>query len=182
MSLRQFACFVAVVDEGSFTRGARLLGITQPSLSHHVRALEEDIGGPLLERLPRGVALTPAGRTLLPEARAAMDREWSVEQMFAFMERDMHNKTRLTTHAPGEMPVEVQAALTRRPVRREPKAADEEQEHGGVRRKRKRLRREEEPPRVARFRPFPPHRQSGADPSHARADIYSAPGAVRTRA
>jgi len=72
MSLRQFACFVAVVDEGSFTRGARLLGITQPSLSHHVRALEEDIGGPLLERLPRGVALTPAGRTLLPEARAAI--------------------------------------------------------------------------------------------------------------
>src|SRR5438094_7270031 len=72
MSLRQFACFVAVVDEGSFTRGARLLGITQPSLSHHVRALEEDIGGPLLERLPRGVALTPAGRTLLPEARAAL--------------------------------------------------------------------------------------------------------------
>src|SRR6266516_2732510 len=72
MSLRQFACFVAVVDEGSFTHAARKLGITQPSLSHHVRALEEDIGGPLLERLPRGVALTPAGRTLLPEARAAI--------------------------------------------------------------------------------------------------------------
>src|SRR6266516_327245 len=72
MSLRQFACFVAVVDEGSFTHAARKLGITQPSLSHHVRALEEDIGGPLLERLPRGVALTPAGRTLLPEARAAV--------------------------------------------------------------------------------------------------------------
>jgi len=72
MNLRQLACFVAIVEEGSFTRAARSVGITQPSLSQHVRALEEELGGAVLERLPRGVALTPAGRTLLPEARAAL--------------------------------------------------------------------------------------------------------------
>jgi DNA-binding transcriptional LysR family regulator len=72
MNLRQLACFVAVVEEGSFTRAARRIGITQPSLSEHIRALEEDIDGAVLERLPRSVALTPAGRTLLPEARAAV--------------------------------------------------------------------------------------------------------------
>jgi DNA-binding transcriptional LysR family regulator len=72
MNLRQLACFVAIVEEGSFTRAARRVGITQPSLSQHVRSLEEELGGPVLERLPRGVALTPAGRTLLPEARAAL--------------------------------------------------------------------------------------------------------------
>ena len=66
MNFRQLACFVAVVDEGSFTRAARAIGIAQPSLSQHIRALEEELNGRLIERLPRGVALTPAGRTLLP--------------------------------------------------------------------------------------------------------------------
>jgi DNA-binding transcriptional LysR family regulator len=72
MNFRQLACFVAVVEEGSFTRAARRIGITQPSLSQHIRALEQEIDGAVLERLPRGVSLTPAGRTLLPEARAAV--------------------------------------------------------------------------------------------------------------
>ena len=72
MNFRQLACFVAVADEGSFTRAARAIGIAQPSLSQHIRALEEELNGRLFERLPRGVALTPAGRVLLPEARAAV--------------------------------------------------------------------------------------------------------------
>ena len=72
MKLRQLACFVAVVDEGSFTRAAQSLGIAQPSLSQQVRALEQELGGPLVERLARGVAVTPAGRALLPEARSAL--------------------------------------------------------------------------------------------------------------
>jgi DNA-binding transcriptional LysR family regulator len=72
MNIRQLACFVAVVDEGSFTRAARAIGIAQPSLSQHIRALENELTGRLIERLPRGIALTPAGRALLPEARAAV--------------------------------------------------------------------------------------------------------------
>jgi DNA-binding transcriptional LysR family regulator len=72
MNFRQLACFVAVVEEGSFTRAARRIGITQPSLSQHIRALEVDIDGPVIERLSRGITLTPAGRSLLPEARAAV--------------------------------------------------------------------------------------------------------------
>ncbi|MGN6796820.1 MAG: LysR family transcriptional regulator, partial [Gaiellaceae bacterium] len=72
MNLRALECFVAVVDEGSFTRAARRVGITQPSLSQHIRTLEAELEGPVFSRLPRGVALTPAGRTLLPEARIAM--------------------------------------------------------------------------------------------------------------
>jgi DNA-binding transcriptional LysR family regulator len=72
MNVRQLACFVAVVEEGSFTRAARRVGITQPSLSQHVRALELELGGAVLERLPRGIAVTAAGRSLLPEARAAL--------------------------------------------------------------------------------------------------------------
>jgi DNA-binding transcriptional LysR family regulator len=72
MNIRQLECFVAVAEEGSFTRAARRIGITQPSLSQHIHALELDVDGAVIERLARGIALTPAGRTLLPEARAAV--------------------------------------------------------------------------------------------------------------
>src|SRR5207248_9737063 len=72
MTCRQLECFVAVVDEGSFTRAARRVGITQPSLYQHIKALELELEGALLARLPRGVSLTPAGRSLLPEARTAV--------------------------------------------------------------------------------------------------------------
>ncbi|MFD9894788.1 LysR family transcriptional regulator [Amycolatopsis sp. NPDC059027] len=71
-SLRQLEYLVTVVDTGSFTRAAEALHVTQPALSHQMRALEHAVGGPLLERLPRSVRLTPMGRAMLPHARAAL--------------------------------------------------------------------------------------------------------------
>jgi DNA-binding transcriptional LysR family regulator len=71
-SLRQLEYLLAVVDAGSFTRAAALLHVTQPALSHQIRALERQVGGRLLERLPRSVRPTPMGRALLPHARAAL--------------------------------------------------------------------------------------------------------------
>jgi len=71
-TLRQLEYLVTVVDQGSFTRAAELLHVTQPALSHQIRALERTAGGPLLERLPRSVRLTPTGRAMLPHARAAL--------------------------------------------------------------------------------------------------------------
>jgi DNA-binding transcriptional LysR family regulator len=72
VTLRQLEYFVAVVDEGTFTRAAEVLHVTQPGLSHQFQALERELGGPLLERLPRQVRLTPAGRAALPHARACL--------------------------------------------------------------------------------------------------------------
>ncbi|WP_051732883.1 LysR family transcriptional regulator [Kitasatospora phosalacinea] len=71
-TLRQLEYLVTVVDTGSFTRAAERLHVTQPALSHQVRALEASLGGPLLERLPRAVRLTPLGRAVLPHARATL--------------------------------------------------------------------------------------------------------------
>ena len=72
VSLRQLEYFIAVVDDGSFTSAAARLHVSQPGLSHQIQALERQLGGPLLERLSRGVRLTPAGRTALPHARASL--------------------------------------------------------------------------------------------------------------
>jgi DNA-binding transcriptional LysR family regulator len=72
MTLRQLEYLVAVADEGSFGRAAPRLYVSQPTLSQQIRALEAEVGGPLLERLARGVRPTPAGEALLPPARAAL--------------------------------------------------------------------------------------------------------------
>ena len=75
MTLRQLEYLVAVIDEGSFGRAAQRLYVSQPTLSQQIRALEADVGGALVERLPRGVRPTPAGEALLPAAgRAGRDR------------------------------------------------------------------------------------------------------------
>lgn len=72
MSLRQASYVVAVVEEGSFSRAAARMRVAQPTLSQQVRALERQLGGPLLERLGQGVRPTPAGRAFVLEARAAV--------------------------------------------------------------------------------------------------------------
>ncbi|NJQ01047.1 LysR family transcriptional regulator [Streptomyces sp. PLAI1-29] len=64
--------FVTVAEEDSFTRAAERLHVTQSALSHQIKALERETGGPLLERLPRGVRLTPMGRAFLPHAERAV--------------------------------------------------------------------------------------------------------------
>ena len=69
MQLSQLAYFVAVAEEGSFTRAAERVGVAQPSLSQQVKALETGLGAVLLHRARGRVGLTAAGETLLPVAR-----------------------------------------------------------------------------------------------------------------
>ena len=72
VNLRQLEYFVAIAEHGSLTAAAEELLVSQPSLSQQIRSLERELGGALLERLPRGVRLTAAGQELLPEARSAL--------------------------------------------------------------------------------------------------------------
>lgn len=72
MSLTQLRYFVAVAEEGHFTRAAKRLAVSQPPLSRSIRALEEELGADLLRRTPRGAELTASGAVLLARARSIL--------------------------------------------------------------------------------------------------------------
>lgn len=69
MQLHQLRYFVAVAETRHFTHAADNVGITQPSLSKQIHALEADLGAPLFERIRGDIRLTAAGEVLLPLAR-----------------------------------------------------------------------------------------------------------------
>jgi DNA-binding transcriptional LysR family regulator len=72
VELRQLATFVAVAEEGSFTRAADRLHVVQSAVSAGVRNLEKELGTMLFDRSTHTVKLTDSGRALLPEARATL--------------------------------------------------------------------------------------------------------------
>ncbi len=72
MELHQLAYFVAVAEEGNFTRAAERLHVAQPGVSAQVRRLERELGQELLDRSGRTVRLTDVGAAALPHARAAL--------------------------------------------------------------------------------------------------------------
>ena len=77
MDLRRLEVFAKVAELGSFSRAADALSLTQPTVSEHVRALEDELGVQLLDRLGRGATPTHAGRLLFGYARRmlALQRE-----------------------------------------------------------------------------------------------------------
>lgn len=72
MELRHLRYFVAIAEEGSFSRAAERLWVAQPGLSTQIRRLERELDIQLFERHTRGVDLTEAGELFLERARAAL--------------------------------------------------------------------------------------------------------------
>jgi DNA-binding transcriptional LysR family regulator len=74
VELRQLRYFIAIAEEGSFSRAAARLHVSQPPLSTQIKSLEEELGAQLLERSNRGVSLTPAGLVFFEETRTVLAR------------------------------------------------------------------------------------------------------------
>ena len=80
MDLRQLRYFIAIVEQGSFSKAAETLHIAQPALSLHVRNMEAELGAALLFRRPQGVVATEAGKVLLHHARIVISQLWIAQE------------------------------------------------------------------------------------------------------
>jgi molybdate transport repressor ModE-like protein len=83
LDVRRLQMLRAVAREGSLSAAARMLGYTQPAVSHHVARLEQEVGTALLTRLGRGVQLTDAGLALVEHADAVFARLDAAEEEVA---------------------------------------------------------------------------------------------------
>ncbi len=72
MDLKQMRYFLMLAQEQNFGRAAAKLHITQPPLTRHIKALEEELGVTLFTRTHKGVELTAAGRALLEEVPSVL--------------------------------------------------------------------------------------------------------------
>jgi len=69
VTLKQLRAFVAVAESRSFIEACSIVHLSQPALSSAIRNLEESVGGTLLARTTRALALTPEGEVFLPAAK-----------------------------------------------------------------------------------------------------------------
>jgi DNA-binding transcriptional LysR family regulator len=80
LDLNLIEIFCCVVEEGSFTKAAEKLRRSQSTISGHVRNLENFVGTPLLDRLPRQIVMTHAGKLLYRYGRSILNEKRSAER------------------------------------------------------------------------------------------------------
>jgi LysR family transcriptional regulator, glycine cleavage system transcriptional activator len=82
--LHNLRAFEAAARNGSITRAAEELNVTQSAISHQVKALEAYLGVTLIQRRGREIALTEAGQAYYPELEAALDRIAQATERLAY--------------------------------------------------------------------------------------------------
>lgn len=100
MELRQLSYFVAVAEEGQFTRAAVRVSVAQPAVSAQIRRMERELGETLFHRDQRSVSLTAAGAALLPHARAALTAVERGRDTIASLRGLLHGRLRIGVSRP----------------------------------------------------------------------------------
>ena len=83
MNTKQIKYVLALAREGSFSRAAELLGISQPSLSQYIKKIEKEAGIELFDRTGGDVRITDAGRVYVEDGRKILELEHHMEEMFS---------------------------------------------------------------------------------------------------
>ncbi|GAA2960495.1 MULTISPECIES: LysR substrate-binding domain-containing protein [Streptomycetaceae] len=110
---------VTVAESGSFTQAAVRLNYTQSAVSRRIAALEQEAGGALFDRLPRGVRLSPAGRTLHRHALDVLDRMARAERELAVLHAGLGGLLHVGAFATANMSLVPTALRALRDVRPE---------------------------------------------------------------
>ncbi|SFD75546.1 DNA-binding transcriptional regulator, LysR family [Paenibacillus catalpae] len=102
MELRQLHYFIVTCEELHFTRASEKLGITQPSLSHQIKALEDDLGVPLFDRIGKKIAITEAGMILYKQSKLAIGNLTSAKEQIQELQQ-IERGTLSIGALPGEL-------------------------------------------------------------------------------
>lgn len=92
MNLKQLEAFVCVAEVKSFSKAARKLYLTQPTISAHIQALEKELKNRLLVRTTKDVLLSPAGVLLYETAKQMLQLEQKIRRDFAIFNEEEHKK------------------------------------------------------------------------------------------
>src|SRR3954454_19827054 len=90
-------CFVAIAREGSVSRAAASLHLSQPAVSLQLKGLEESTGLLLFNRTPGGFTLTEAGAALLPLAHKAVSATADFRTMADSLKESIRGSLRVGT-------------------------------------------------------------------------------------
>ena len=81
LDLTRLQVFLYAAETLSFSEAAQRLHLSQPTVSHHIKKLEEEVGSSLFDRTGNEIVLTDAGRLLVPHARKLLREAMGVQQM-----------------------------------------------------------------------------------------------------
>jgi len=96
VDIDKLGTFLRAADTLNFSETAKQLHISQPTVSHHIKSLEQELGGVLFTRTNTGLELTEAGRVLLPWARRLMHDTNSMQAMMSSLQEDVVGELRIT--------------------------------------------------------------------------------------
>lgn len=100
--ISELRALCAAIDLGSLGRAARLVRVSQPALSKRLRTLESLAGARLLDRSPRGVTPTPAGRRLYAEARKLLAQAEAVDGLMSGLHEEQSPVRLAVSHTIAE--------------------------------------------------------------------------------
>jgi DNA-binding transcriptional LysR family regulator len=95
IGLTRLQVFLAVAQCMSFSEAAAHLHLTQPTISHHIKVLERELGAPLFERTGNGLRLTEAGSLLVPRARRLVHDAIKIQQVIESLDERVAGHLRI---------------------------------------------------------------------------------------
>lgn len=95
IELSRLEAFVYAAEHLSFSEAARHLKLTQPTISHRIKALEQTLGVPLFDRTNHSLSLTEAGHLLLPRAHKLLHQALETQEMMASLQEDIVGNLRI---------------------------------------------------------------------------------------
>lgn len=103
MNLKQLEAFVKVAEDGSFSKAAKALYLTQPTISAHISSLEKELNARLFIRNTKEVSLSEDGRELYQYASQMVELEKKIEEVFS---EEARKDTKCITIATSTIPAQ----------------------------------------------------------------------------